>query len=412
MFRTVGRRYLSGMLKRSFIMPPLVLWLGVSAQGQQPTSTPCLTDELTATWLLEQGLPADHREDPQTDDTRAQGDAPTIPVVVHVVWNTQAENIPDALIQSVIQQLDQDFNAENPDLASVRPAFVNMIGNPGIRFCLAQVDPWGAPTNGITRTFTTATWFDPNWQPHAMKSPPLGISAWDPTKYLNIWVCDINGSSWNIVSGYTYLPTGGMAGSPNDGLVIDYQHGMTLTTRTATHEAGHYFGLRHTFDGNSCFSDDGIADTPNTDSPTWSCGNSNLQKCGTLTQFENFLDYAPCLSMFTTQQCTYMNGVLNGLRASLLTATGCGLSTAMPAHGTPAIRIFPNPTQDLLIVEGLGPGTVLLNYYDALGRSVMEEPATGPVHRSDLTNLPAGGYLLSILEQDRRMVVPLIVSDR
>lgn len=252
-----------------------------------------------------------------------------IPVVFHVVWNTAAENIPSAAIQAVVNQMNQDYAAANPDLSGVRAPFTGVIGQPNIEFCLAQFDPAGNPTDGITRTQTTATWFNPDTQTDAMKSPPLGRSPWDPTRYLNIWVCDITSGAGGggITLGYAYLPVGGMVGSAIDGIVIDYQYGMALSSRTATHEAGHYLGLLHPW-GNSggCGQDDGFTDTPNTDTPTFSCANTNLMKCGVLTQYENFMDYSNCPAMFTQQQGAYMTGVLTGVRASLLTSTGCSQS--------------------------------------------------------------------------------------
>ena len=43
-----------------------------------------------------------------------------IPVVVHVVWNTAAQNISDAQINSQIDVLNHDFRRTNPDVAHPR----------------------------------------------------------------------------------------------------------------------------------------------------------------------------------------------------------------------------------------------------------------------------------------------------
>ncbi|KRO70180.1 MAG: hypothetical protein ABR81_05415 [Cryomorphaceae bacterium BACL11 MAG-121128-bin16] len=40
----------------------------------------------------------------------------TIPVVVHVVWNTSAQNISDAQIQSQIDVLNKDYRRTNIDV--------------------------------------------------------------------------------------------------------------------------------------------------------------------------------------------------------------------------------------------------------------------------------------------------------
>ncbi len=334
----------------------------------------CLTDELMMRGRPEvEALLEQLNAQAWSHQQRQGGGSPVVPVVVHVVWNTASENISDAVIQGFVAQMDEDFNLMNANAGSVRPAFTSVVADVGIRFCLAQYDPQGNATTGITRTYTTDTWFDPNNEPHKMKGPPDGISAWDPTRYLNIWVCDIVGSSGSIVSGYTYLPTGGMAGSWQDGLVIDYYYGTQPSARTPTHEAGHYFGLRHTFDGNSCFADDGFTDTPNTNSPTWNCNNTNLMKCSVLTQYENYMDYSGCTAMFTMQQAAYMNGVLNGVRSSLLGSTGCAGWSALPEDDEhPRAWLHPNPVSDALTVRVASKSPVAYRLIDATGRAVRQ----------------------------------------
>ena len=302
--------------------------LPFTAQAQQHT---CASHTLTQRLLAEQGLSTDVRASlPAIDGAARGGGSSQVSVVVHVVYNNTAENVSDAAIQAIINELNQDYSQTNADLSGVRSTFTGVIGNVGIQFCLAQFDPNGAATTGITRTQTTETWFDPDTETNAMKSAPLGKAPWDPTRYLNIWVCDITSGATGgtITVGYAYLPTGGVVGSNIDGLVIDYNYGMDVGARTATHEIGHYFGLMHTFDdGGSCVNSDGFADTPTSNSPTFSCSNTNLVKCGVLTQYENFMDYSNCTAMFTDQQAAYMQGILNGTRASLLTSTACGTPT-------------------------------------------------------------------------------------
>ncbi len=258
------------------------------------------------------------------DSRGGGGGTLTVPVVVHVVWNTSAENVPTASIMNMIATLNEDFSQTNPDISGVRPAFTGSIGNPDIQFCLATTDPNGNPTTGIVRVQTTDTWFNPDTQTDDMKSAPLGSPAWDPESYLNIWICDItSGASGGAITvGYAYLPVGGVVGSSIDGLVVDYDYGVS--GRTATHEIGHYFGLDHPWGDGGCSSDDGFTDTPNTDEPTFSCANTSLLNCSVLTQYENFMDYSNCPVMYTTQQSSYMRNILQGVRSSLLSSPGCG----------------------------------------------------------------------------------------
>jgi len=296
----------------------------------------CAAHRFTAQYLSEQGLAGPVAEHLPRVAPVERGGSFTIPVVVHVVWNTSAENIPTSAINAIIDELNRDYAQANTDLSSVRSSFQGVIGNVGFQFCLAQVDPQGNPSTGIVRVQTSDTWFDPETQTNAMKSAPLGSPAWNTSQYLNIWVCDITSGSTGgfITVGYAYLPVGGVVGSSIDGLVIDYNFGMDVGARTATHEIGHYFGLQHTFDdGGQCTNTDGFSDTPTSNSPTYSCNNTGLVKCNVLTQYENFMDYSPCTAMFTDQQASYMQGVLTGVRSGLLNNNAC--STAPTGYCIP-----------------------------------------------------------------------------
>jgi hypothetical protein len=324
------------------MMRSLPLFLGLLATCMVAAQEPdghrdCAAHTLTQRWLQQQGVDTDVlRALPAATEGVERGGTLTIPVVVHVVWNTAAENVPDAAIQAIIDELNRDYAATNTDLSNVRSAFTGSIGNPGIQFCLAQVDPSGNATTGITRTQTTDTWFDPDTQTNDMKSPPLGRSPWNPLRYLNIWICDItSGATGGTVTvGYAYLPVGGIVGSAIDGLVIDQSYGLQIGGRTATHEIGHYLGLLHPFDNGNCTDSDGFTDTPLTNSPTFSCSNTSLVKCGVLTQYENYMDYSNCPVMFTDQQSSYMGSILTGVRSQLLTPGPCGITPVGPCIPT------------------------------------------------------------------------------
>src|SRR5436309_260512 len=75
-----------------------------------------------------------------------------IPVVVHVVYNTAAQNISDAQIHSQITVLNQDYRKTNSDVSKTPSVFAPLCGDTRVEFALATKDPSGNPTNGITRT--------------------------------------------------------------------------------------------------------------------------------------------------------------------------------------------------------------------------------------------------------------------
>jgi hypothetical protein len=184
----------------------------------------------------------------------------TIPVVVHVVYNTNAENILDNQIQSQIDILNEDFRRLNTDAVNTPSSFQSLAADTEIEFCLASTDPNGNSTTGITRTSTSQSSFSTN---NGVKySSSGGIDAWNTSEYLNIWVCDISGG----ILGYAQFPGGN---ATSDGVVCDYAYFGNIGTattpyhlgRTATHEVGHWLNLRHIWGDSNC-GDDFCNDTP------------------------------------------------------------------------------------------------------------------------------------------------------
>jgi len=138
----------------------------------------------------------------------------TIPVVVHLLWKTAAQNITDQQIQSQITVLNQDFGRTNPDASNTPAAFVPVAANTTIQFCLAQRDPNGLATTGIERFNTSVTSWSAN--DNMKHTATGGLNAWDPTRYLNIWVCNLGGG----LLGYGEFPTSTV--SQTFGVVILY----------------------------------------------------------------------------------------------------------------------------------------------------------------------------------------------
>src|SRR4051812_11669621 len=107
----------------------------------------------------------------------AELSAITIPIVVHVVYKTAAENISDQQIQSQFAVLNADYNATNADIQNVPAPWKSLASNAKIQFKLASVDPDGKAANGIIRTKTDISSFA---QDETVKSTADGGSdAWD-----------------------------------------------------------------------------------------------------------------------------------------------------------------------------------------------------------------------------------------
>ena len=272
-----------------------------------------------------------------------------IPVVVHVVWNTAAQNIADAQIASQIDVLNRDFRRTNPDVSSTPPPFLPLTADARVEFFLANVDPNGAATSGIERRQTSVVSFSGN---DAVKAVGTGgMNAWPADRYLNVWVCPLSGG----LLGYAQFPGGPAA---TDGVVILQSAFGTNGTaappfhlgRTATHEIGHWLNLNHIWgdDGTGCTGTDNVADTPNQagsnpGTPTFphvSCSNGPNGD-----MFMNYMDYVDdrAMFMFTAGQVTRMQACLDGPRSAIgLQAGGAPRPSSSPvvAWGANRLDVF------------------------------------------------------------------------
>ena len=251
----------------------------------------------------------------------------TIPVVVHVVWNTAAQNISDAQIQSQIDVLNQDYRKLNLDISSVPSVFAPLEADVRLQFQLAARDPNCGATTGITRTQTSVTAFD-IFGTDAMKSAAGGgIAPWPADRYLNIWVC--NSQSGQLGRG-TFPGTAANV----DGVVIVTDAFGTIGTlftgfnrgRTATHEIGHYLDLHHPWgdlsSNPSCNQSDYVDDTPVTSGPNTGTPAFPHVTCSNGPNgdmFMNYMDYVDDDSMFffTAGQVARMRATLSSERSGL-----------------------------------------------------------------------------------------------
>ncbi len=316
----------------------------------------------------------------------------TIPVVVHIVYKTSAQNVSNNDVYSQIQVLNEDFRKTNPDASSVPSTFSGVAADCEIEFCLAVRDPSGNVTTGITRTYTSSSSFSTNDDMKHNSSG--GKDAWNTSDYLNIWVCNISGG----ILGYAQFPNSGSANE--DGIVIDYAYFGDISAtypyhkgRTATHEVGHWLNLRHIWGDSNC-GNDYVSDTPTQASSNGGCpsfpSTSNCPgNAPNGDMFMNYMDYTydACMYMFSSGQKTRMRATLNGSRSSLQSSNGC-VPVNVPILVT-AIIIDVNCNAgndgaiDVTISGGLAPFTYLWN--------------TGSTTQ-DLSNLSQGNYTIAVTD--------------
>ncbi len=265
-----------------------------------------------------------------------------VPVVFHIIHNGDAlgtgENITDAQVISQIDALNRDFNALDPDNVNIPAAFVGVLGNPHIHFCLARFDPDGNPTTGILREqFSQATWNSDSIIDNYLKPATI----WDHTRYLNIWSVRMGGQLvTDGVLAYSAFPY--FSPADEDGVVARFNTIGTTGTliptytlgKTISHEVGHWFGLQHVWgdDGGKCAGDqgagnDGISDTPDQGDMNFGCPTFPHVSCtGSAPNgdmFMNYMDYTDdaCRNMFTQGQVNRMNFVLDNPRSAIKNAS-------------------------------------------------------------------------------------------
>ncbi len=327
----------------------------------------------------------------------------TIPVVVHVVYRTAAENISDAQVQSQIDVLNEDYRLLNADNVNTPSLFAGLKSDVEIQFCLAKQDPTGVATTGITRTSTTRTSFGTN---DAVKSASTsGKAAWNTAAYLNIWVCNIGGG----ILGYAQFP-GGPAST--DGVVIDYRYmgrgGSAVAPfnkgRTGTHEVGHYLNLNHIWgdDGTACTGTDNVADTPNQADENYGCPAFPTASCSnTSDMYMNYMDYTDdaCMFMFSAGQASRMRALFaaGGSRASLASSIGCqpvsGTTCAVPASLSTSLVTQTTATLNWAVAGG----AVSYNVQVKNSAGTVLSTLTSTTNSLAITGLVAGSnYLFSV----------------
>jgi PKD repeat protein len=287
-----------------------------------------------------------------------------IPVVVHVIHNGEAvgtgTNVSYAAIQSQIDVLNEDFRR----IFGTNGYNTNPVGaDTQIEFCLAKRRPDGSAfpngedgvnriprsTAGFTAPPYTTNYIDATIKPYTYNGGTPAVVAgfargWSPDKYMNIWLCNISGG----ILGYAQFPQspiGGMGcgtqAAATDGVVFLYNSiGKSSVTgfpgpynegRTATHEIGHWLGLRHIWGDGNCTATDYCNDTPTADGANYGCPTGTNSCTAAPDQgpdmIENYMDYTDdaCMNIFTNDQKQRMRAVLEGspMRVSLINSDAC-----------------------------------------------------------------------------------------
>ena len=273
-----------------------------------------------------------------------------IPVVVHVLHLGEAvgsgTNISDAQIQSSIDNLNDFYRGQT----AASPIDFE------IQFVLAQRDPNCLATSGINRIDASGV---PNYATDGVSFLGAGadettlkdLSRWPETDYFNVWiVTEIDGNNGGSgFQGYANFYNG----NPYEGSVMmhsvfgydpsnnnpSWPLNFARDNSTVVHEAGHYFHLYHTFQGDDTNNDgisdacptdvtvgvnsDGCADTVPHQRETSTCPANNACTGSPWVDnntINNIMSYYWCTDLMTNDQKTRVRAAMEG--TSLVNSKG------------------------------------------------------------------------------------------
>ncbi|HEX8007433.1 MAG TPA: zinc metalloprotease [Trebonia sp.] len=225
----------------------------------------------------------------------------TVPVWFHVVHDNGIGNVTDGDIATQINVMNL--------------AFAGSYGgaDTGFRFELV----------GTTRT-NNAAWFNADAGTSEERAMKRALHTGDAGT-LNYY-----STTAAAFLGWAYFPGLGNGHAYLDGVVVDWESMYKTSERykdrydlgfTAVHEAGHWFGLHHTFNGACNAKGDHVDDTPAQGIPTSGCPADGTQDtCPKEPGFDpihNFMDYSwdTCYTQFTRGQTERARDFWVGFRA-------------------------------------------------------------------------------------------------
>jgi hypothetical protein len=338
----------------------------------------------------------------------------SIPVVFHIVWKEDIENISNEQIESQLDALNDAFLGQNSELYTIPSIFQPFIGNVDIAFCLASRDPSGIRHPGINRVLTSIDKIGDaenlEGRPRIKYSDLGGIDAWDPERYINVWIGRKElGFGEATFPGSTPMEEQGLIidpsyfGTMGDNIDPNYNQGHVLV-----HEIGHYFNLKHLFgEDQTCENDDGIDDTPNQANIYSDCPQHPQISCNSSDMFMNFMALTNdhCTRFFTKGQKEMMLSTLNNVRSGLKN-TEC---TFIEVPGSLNDRVSAKflLIQDLIELEmSLNNNEVLeIKIYDMAGRLHFSNKVSHRKYKIlDVQDLSTGIFLLELRIDDERKV--------
>lgn len=330
-----------------------------------------------------------------------------IPIVFHIVYESDDQNLGDAILLSQLEVINEDFTRVHPRTKELPKKFNQKVASPGIRFCLASTDPLGNPSTGIIRVPTTVE--NVGNQSAKIRGDRIikdselgGSSPWDEELYLNVWI----GQRDDDITGDATFPN-----DPDEtefeGIVLDYrvvgnnpdQEGPFNKGRTLTHEIGHYLNVFHLYGSETgCFTDDDfVEDTPTQFGPYFGSCEEAVFSCGSQDMDTNFMNFRDddCLFYFTKGQVDRMLFTLFNERYELINSQTCSTVKPIPPDPLKFAPIINLPNGLEIPLNTLNEEDYTLFLFDMRGQLIWKQKATAE-HKYVIRNseIPTGIYNL------------------
>ncbi|MEO1625344.1 MAG: M43 family zinc metalloprotease, partial [Bacteroidota bacterium] len=172
-----------------------------------------------------------------------------IPTVVHILYFDAEEDMSSVEVEVLINHVNLGLRGLSDNQAVSREIFDVLWADTEIQLCLATVDEFGGPTDGIVHKKIGS-----RIEPGDFFRTKGESSPWDTDLYFNIWISSMGRGS-ETSGGIATTPTVPHSTFPNPHIGVMLNKDSYNPPQILIHEVGHFFGLKHLYR-------DDIDDTP------------------------------------------------------------------------------------------------------------------------------------------------------